>query len=389
MISSMRGGGSEQQTLLLLRHLDRHRFEPFLCLTQAVGHLLPLVPEDVPITTMTCDKPGVYFPGRQLRAQVRAVRDWAQRQNLDVIYDRTFGMTMIASAAVDALGTPRVSTIVSPPDRAVPSLERRFQKLKIRRLSAAYRRSHTRLAVSRLAAKSAIEFYELPESAVHVIPNPVDVANIKRQAETGRSVHLPAFNDPAGLHLVCLGRMSEEKGQADLLEAMRLSQIRDDHGDASKPALLLTLVGDGPDRAMLESLVTQLPHPDRVRFAGHFANPYGVLAAADGLVLPSHFEGMPNVVLEAMALSVPVLASRCGGTLELELSDPTIRWFTAGDPASLADALENFRDDPAGNSTRVRAATRHIKRFHEVSTVVGQIEAKLMSAAAGDRSRKK
>ncbi len=64
----------------------------------------------------------------------------------------------------------------------------------------------------------------------------------------------------------------------------------------------------------------------KLEFLGTQHNPLPYVAAADALVLPSHFEGMPNVVLEAMALGTPVIATRAGGTVELEREKPTILW---------------------------------------------------------------
>ena len=76
MTSSMRGGGSERQTLLLLKHLSRERFFPHLYLTDRAGELLSQVPDDVPVHSFDQEakQRGIYFPGRVLHQQVSHLR---------------------------------------------------------------------------------------------------------------------------------------------------------------------------------------------------------------------------------------------------------------------------------------------------------------------------
>ena len=154
----MRGGGSEQQTLLLLEHLDRTKFAPHLYLTHREGDLLARVPDDVVINEFQPSRSRLYFPGRALGDQVSHLTNMVRSEKIDVIYDRTFHMTMIAGPAARAADVPRVSTIVSPPDRALPLVERRFVGLKKRRLAKAYRDSSRVIAVSQNAADSAARY---------------------------------------------------------------------------------------------------------------------------------------------------------------------------------------------------------------------------------------
>ena len=182
MISSMRGGGSEQQTLLLLRHLDRSKFTPHLYVLQRSGELMSKVPDDVTVHSFedAATPTGLYFPGRQLRQQIRHLQDLLKRESIDVIYDRTFHMSMIAGPAGKTLAVPRVSTIVSPPAHALPHVESRFVGLKRRHLAKAYHQSRSVVAVSQQAALSAMEYYGLSRDRVQVILNPVDVDEVQR-----------------------------------------------------------------------------------------------------------------------------------------------------------------------------------------------------------------
>jgi glycosyltransferase involved in cell wall biosynthesis len=372
MISSMRGGGSEQQTLLLLRHLDRTRFEPHLFLLERTGDLLSRVPEDVKIHSFD-DRPkkaGFYFPGRIFRQQAARVREHCQTESIDVIYDRTFRMTMLAAAAIDRLGIPRVSTIVSPPHHAVPLVEKRFVAIKRWRLASAYRRSHRIIAVSDQAARSAQEYYGLSADKIETIANPVDTETLQQSAQS-RAVTL----DPKYFNLVVVGRMSIEKGHADLIAAIRRL---DEQWPTDRRPLCIRMIGDGPLRQELETAARELKRHQMI-FVGIDPDPAAEIAAADALILPSHFEGMPNVVLEAMALNTSVIATRAGGTIELERSEPTIWWANPQDPASLATAIHQWASDPQAATQRITAAKKMIEQFHNIQTTTHLIASRLVS----------
>ena len=172
MISSMRGGGSERQTLMLLKHLDRSLFTPHLYVMERAGDLMAQVPKDVSIHSFedVRQEPMVYLPGGVMRQQVRHLAKLLSDESIDVIYDRTFHMTMIAGPASQRRKVPRVSTVVSPPELALPLVEKRFVRMKQQRLAKAYYQSHQVLAVSQIAADSAKNFYGLPADAVDVVP---------------------------------------------------------------------------------------------------------------------------------------------------------------------------------------------------------------------------
>ena len=116
---------------------------------------------------------------------------------------------------------------------------------------------------------------------------------------------------PAGRDVVtCIGRLDRQKGLDWLLEtaAIWLPQL---------PRCDLLLVGQGPERRKLEAQCRGLGIGDRVHFAGWRPDVAEILAASRLLVLPSAWEGMPNVVLEAMAAGLPVVATDVEGVREL------------------------------------------------------------------------
>ena len=114
-------------------------------------------------------------------------------------------------------------------------------------------------------------------------------------------------------------------------------------------SISFVIAGDGPEREYLEALTKDLGLGNVVRFEGMI--PAGelpvLLSAADALVLASHSEGLPNVVLEAMAAQVPVIASAIPGNTELITDYETGLLFPTDNVEVLAAHLASLRDDPA------------------------------------------
>ena len=142
--------------------------------------------------------------------------------------------------------------------------------------------------------------------------------------------------------MICVGRLSPEKGQSGLLRAF--AKLRARH-----PDLKLRLIGDGPDRAALEALARELELSDAVAFAGRLPEEETLaeISRADLLVLPSFMEGLPIVLMEAMAVGVPVIASRVAGIPELVEDDQTGLLFTPSNWDELAARIDVVLGDEA------------------------------------------
>ena len=141
---------------------------------------------------------------------------------------------------------------------------------------------------------------------------------------------------------VCVGRLSNEKGHRGLIEAFALV-------GRESPGVRLDLVGDGPLRGELEALVERQGLADRVTLHGALSESETLaqIAAADILVLPSFMEGLPLVIMEAMALAKPVIASGVAGIPELVRDGENGILFPASHWRALADAMLTLAGDPA------------------------------------------
>lgn len=147
---------------------------------------------------------------------------------------------------------------------------------------------------------------------------------------------------PEGVQVIlAVGRLSPEKGHADLLQALALVKQAD-------PAARFRLVvaGEGAERANLERQSHAMGLDGTVLLAGQQADVRPFYAMADLLVLPSHSEGSPNVLLEAMSAGLPIVATNAGGIAEIAADGDTALIVPARNPHALAAAIQRIQSNP-------------------------------------------
>ncbi|RZT62941.1 CDP-glycerol glycerophosphotransferase (TagB/SpsB family) [Leucobacter luti] len=140
------------------------------------------------------------------------------------------------------------------------------------------------------------------------IENTLDIASITELSERPLTPADERWYARPGKHACVVARMSAEKNHAGLLAALAACRSE------LHPPVSLTFLGDGPLRTELESLTAELGLSDIVRFAGQVAAPQAHLRAVDALILPSAREGLPLVILEALAVGTPVVATDTPGS---------------------------------------------------------------------------
>lgn len=175
---------------------------------------------------------------------------------------------------------------------------------------------------------------------IRVIHNAINLARFDRPDVGGRAILESLFPTPPALIVIGVGRLSPEKGFDQFVEAARILAPR-------YPTTGFMIVGDGPDRAMLEGRVREAKLVDRFVFAGFRSDVDNLLPGADVLVQSSYTEGLPNVVLEACAAGIPVVATDVGGTSEVVQDGVNGYLVPSGDPEILATRLGELLNAPA------------------------------------------
>jgi glycosyltransferase involved in cell wall biosynthesis len=207
------------------------------------------------------------------------------------------------------------------------------------------------VCVSHSVARFSVDHARLSADKIVVIPNGIAA----EEFPSGQPADLTRLGVPAGHRAITfVGRLTPQKGLRWLIETAPrwLDKL---------PDCDLLLVGKGPQQSRLERLSAQLGISERVHFAGWQADVPEILAASQLLVLTSRWEGMPNVILQAMATGLPVLATNVEGVVELLGDGAEKQTVTYGNSQLLVERLVAIMSNPGlaaqlANENRIRAA---------------------------------
>jgi glycosyltransferase involved in cell wall biosynthesis len=156
--------------------------------------------------------------------------------------------------------------------------------------------------------------------------------------------------------VAAVGRLSHEKAFPDLVAAFA--------GARSEPAPWLVIVGEGQERSRITAAAAALGVTDRVIITGHQADVAPYYALADVVAISSLSEGSPNVLLEAMAAGVPVVATAVGGIPEIVAHEESALLCEAATPRALGAAIDRVLGDPRLAERLADGARRRVREHH-------------------------
>jgi len=348
-------GGTQRQLIELLRRIDRRRFRVHPVCFHDDGPWTPRVAAlGDPITRFPIHGFGRPDTARQLAR----FAGWCRNNGIAVlhtweIYSNVFGLPGGALGGVPLrIGSRR--------GLGGPPAVRRLQTL-------ACRFAHRMVANSRAAANQLIA-QGVARDRIDIIANGIDLSLFPQHLTSAR---------PRKITMVACLR--EEK-RIDVLIASAPRIL------ARYPDAEFQIVGDGPCRQRLMDLATAIGVQPQVRFMGHRDDVPAILSASDVFVLPSESEASPNVILEAMAAGLAVVASRVGGIPELVTDGVTGSLVPPADADALADALLDLLDHPRRGAAFGRAGRARIEREYSFERMVTQFEALYLSDSVGSVS---
>ena len=223
--------------------------------------------------------------------------------------------------------------------------------------------------VSRAAAERFVELNILPKSKAQVIHNGLNSdiyfygLSKAEKKKKRRTLNLPE----EGFMLLAVGSLKKQKGYEDLFKALKLL-------GKTNSDFYLAVVGNGyysSEEAVHKKQVRDLNLDKKVIFIGHSDQVPAYMAAADVLILSSLWEGLPGVVMEAMASELPVVATAVGGTPELVVDGKTGYLVSPGKPDELEQALIRITELPEDERRAMgRAARKQVDEFFNVNKMV-------------------
>ncbi len=330
IIGQLTVGGAEGQLAQLVRQLDR-RFEPIVyALSAQPAHVRStLVERGVEVREITGSPP----------ARAARLASAMRRDRMDVAHSWLFIANAYAAAATAA---GRAWPLITSARNC--KVQGRFSRLAN---TFAFRVSRRIVVNSSDVEKYIIATYHAPAERICVVQNGIDTERFHPHAPDDASDHE---------HVVTVGRLVRQKNHRLFLEAAAKLAAR-------RPAVHFTIVGDGAMRDELRRLAEELGIAERVQFAGERTDVEVILRQASVFWLTSLWEGMPNVVLEAMASGVPAVVTDVGGTRELVRDGIEGYIVPSGAIDPFVDHTARILEDRALRLMMSRAARERVAAF--------------------------
>lgn len=344
-IPGLYGGGAERVSLRIASALAEAGWEVDLVVVREEGELVDEIPRQVRV---------VDLGSRRIATSLLPFVAYLWERRPDVVLSGLQPVNMVAVLGVwmSGLPTDTVITVHSVASKKLggPSSPANDLRGRLARtvLSIIYSRASRVIAVSKGVASDLVNRVGVEGDTIRVIYNPVVTDELLNRSEKPSSHEW--FRDPVPV-VVSAGRLVPEKDFTTLIQAFKLV-VRD------RRARLLIL-GEGPERTSLLNLVKRLDLESVVNMPGFVNHPVEFMAAASVFVLSSRWEGLGNVLIEALASGVPVVATDCPyGPSEILEDGGYGRLVEVGDVKGLAVAIEKAIDCPDQPATRQERMAR-------------------------------
>lgn len=364
VIATLDPAGAERQMVHLCRRLPRDEFDTAVCCLTRGGPLeADLRREGIPVEVL--NKSGRW----DLRAVAR-LTGLMRRSRPDIVH--TWLPTANTLGRVAAISA-RVPVLIAS-ERAADV----WKGFSRRAADRALAHCTTLILTNADAVRSfLIERIGLPERKIRVIRNGFDIAEFDAAAALALQSPLPERGDAPVIGSV--GRLEPQKGMTHLIDAAAL--LRREYGRPFQ----VWIAGGGPDEAALRRQAEQAGVADCVRFLGLRMDVPALMGRFDLFALPSLWEGLPNVALEAMAARRAVVATRVNGTPEAVEEGRTGLLVPPRDAAALAKALTELLADAERRRAFGEAGRRRVETEFGMATMVARTVEAYREALSGAR----
>jgi glycosyltransferase involved in cell wall biosynthesis len=357
VLPSLAGGGAERSAVQILNALDDERWERWMFLFAREGPFLSDLSPSIQLADATASS-SRWERWRALRRFVRRVRP-------DVVVAFLSYFSVLCAARAAGVRARVVFILETPLSAFLADTDYRWSRPWNRRAFAAVTRVGCRAAdlvvtTSRGVADDLVQSFGVSSERVRVVPNPVDLSAIAAAAQEPLDPADTALWTPPVI--VAAGRLAEVKNYPLLVEA--LSVLR------QRTAARLFILGQGDQEPALRKLIEARGLGEVVHLCGFQGNPWKYIARADVFVLTSRYEGFGNVLVEAMACGVPVVATSSPGSRDIVNSGADGLLVERHEPAAVAAALDRVLSDAALRRRMSETARRHAERYRTESVAL-------------------
>ncbi len=366
LLTELGPAGAERCVYELSRRLDRGRFEVHVVALRGGAVAQWLLAAGVGVTVL-----GVRNKWDVLK--LRRLVELLRRRRFDILHTHLYHADLAGRTAAWLAGVPHLI-------HTVHTAEGRFRPWQFAAARLLANMCDRIVAVSPSARDFHAARAGLPPGRYAVIPNGVDADAFSRDQTARRSFRERWHLGRGKVLCAFVGRLDYEKGVSILLSAAS-------HLAARGEPVELVIAGDGRQRYLVENFIAHGEGGRHCRFLGFVQDVRGVLSAADLLVMPSRWEGFGLAAAEAMACSLPVIASDVPGLRDLVDDGRTGLLVEPRDAIALANAIERLAGDAKLRSRMGRAGKAKVTRQFPIDAAVAAHEALYQAVAGADVNR--
>lgn len=290
IITKLNGGGAERCASNLSIELSK-KYNVKLIVFDATNITYPYGGELIDLNIANSD--GVWSKVTNVIKRVKKVREIKKKYKIDCAISLLDGPNI-----VNVLSSRGERTIVSVRNMLSHEPVSALRKKLIRFTSV---HSDVTVSLSEMVKYDLVKYFDIPKEKITTIYNHCDAQLLKdlcKDNPTGINT------DPNKVNYVTMGRLNKQKGQWHLIRAFQnvVKEIPNAH---------LYIMGEGELEQQLKSLISELNLENSITMTGYIKNPHGIYNQCEVFVFPSLFEGLGNVLLEALAFDMPIIASDC------------------------------------------------------------------------------
>jgi glycosyltransferase involved in cell wall biosynthesis len=323
LLPGMYEGGAERIILNLARGLTARGYPVDLILARAEGPYMVQVPDSVRLIDLKASR---------VLSSLPALIHYLHHERPTVLLSALY-TNMIALWARRLCGIPR--RVIISEHNTLSSVAENQEDLRWQVFPKLaewiYPWADGIVAVSKSVADDLAQVARIPRDRIQVVYNPVVTSDLSEKSEA--VLEHPWFRKSEPPVVLAVGRLTSQKGFNILIRAFaHLRKTR---------VVRLMILGEGEERPFLEGLIRQLGLEQDVSLPGFMQNPYPYMVRASLFVLSSRWEGLPTVLVEALYLGTPIIATDCpGGSREILKDGQYGQLVKVDDPFMLADAME-------------------------------------------------
>jgi len=330
LLPSLRGGGAERVTINLLKRLNRKELQLKIILGEKIGPFIGEIPIDISVIDLKV---------HHLRCAFLKLVRHLRQEHPDILFS-VMGHTNVIALLAKRFANVSTKVLVSV-HTSISKVKKNRLDIKARLIPHferwLYPKADKIIAVSQGIKNDISEYLGINREKIAMIYNPIVDEEIFELAQ--EPINHPWFHNFKIPIILAVGALKKQKNYPLLFKAFKLIY--------RELALRLVILGEGEERENLENLAQELKIADKIDLQGFQMNPYKFIAKASIFVLSSSVEGLPTVLVEAMACGVPVVSTDCPSGPREIITEPGYNGLLVqpGNPRALAKAIFQVLDN--------------------------------------------